>query len=97
MKEENKTPNWQESYKKCYDDNESGGSSRWLVTPDTLGVMIEGWREEARKEVLKEWLKKLPKVYEDNKLGRTDLTLNEMFERGYNSCLSQIKTILNQI
>jgi hypothetical protein len=41
--------------------------------------------------------KRLPDLYEDKKLGRTDLTLNEMFERGYNSCLLQCREIINSL
>ena len=52
---------------------------------------------EAKEQWRKEAVEKLPKQYEDKKLGRTDLTLNEMFERGYNSCLIQIRNLIEKI
>lgn len=33
---------WEITFKKFYDDNESGGSSRWLVSPGTVQVFIRG-------------------------------------------------------
>lgn len=36
---------WQEVFRMFYDDNESGGSSRWKVTPDTVKNFIIGLLE----------------------------------------------------
>jgi len=41
-------------YKSFFDDNENGGSSRWLVSPDTVEMFIDTMLEEQRKEIVKE-------------------------------------------
>ena len=40
-------------YKSFFDDNENGGSSRWLVSPDTVEMFIDTMLEEQRKEIVK--------------------------------------------
>ena len=52
---------WEILFRQMYNDNESGGSSRWLVSPDTvllffkstLSLQKNELREERRK--IKEW------------------------------------------
>ncbi len=39
---------WQERFKLFYDNNELGGSSRWLVSPNTVRLFVEN--ELARVE-----------------------------------------------
>lgn len=41
---------WEETYDMFYNDNEAGGSSRWLVSPDTVKVFIRGIIQQAKKE-----------------------------------------------
>lgn len=45
---------WQEVFKQFYDDNESGGSSRWLVTPDTVKIFIKGLLFSQNHEIIQE-------------------------------------------
>ena len=45
---------WKEIFRKTYNDNEAGGSSRWLITPTTAEVMIEGFIEQAVSERTRE-------------------------------------------
>ncbi len=45
----------------------------------------------------KEILEMIPKKYNDKKLGSTDLTSREWFERGYNSCIAQVINKINSI
>ncbi len=33
---------WMDQFRLFYDDNEAGGSSRWMVSPDTVERYIEG-------------------------------------------------------
>src|SRR3990167_7856352 len=33
---------WRDIFSTFYDKNENGGSSRWLVSPDTIKLFIEG-------------------------------------------------------
>lgn len=37
-----KNENWEETFNLFFDSNETGGSSRWLVTPDTVRNFIKG-------------------------------------------------------
>jgi len=34
--------NWEKIFSYFYDDNETGGSSRWKVSPDTVKSFIKG-------------------------------------------------------
>ena len=43
---------WKQVFRTLYDDNEAGGSSRWLVSPTTAQTMVEGFIEQARREAL---------------------------------------------
>lgn len=44
-----KPETWQDIFREFYDDNESGGSSRWKVAPNTVEVFISGVLSEAKK------------------------------------------------
>lgn len=41
---------WKKTFRLFYNDNESGGSSRWLVTPMTVEVFIIGILEREREK-----------------------------------------------
>ena len=45
------TPDWHKTFSLFHDDNEAGGSSRWMVTPDTVRVFIEGLLASTTREV----------------------------------------------
>ena len=53
---------WQEVFRRFYDDNEAGGSSRWLVTPMTVEIFIKGLLMEPIKG---EIYKRAEKLQED--------------------------------
>jgi len=38
--------NWKKVFREFYNDNEAGGSSRWLVAPNTVEIFIEGLLRE---------------------------------------------------
>ncbi len=42
MKENNNIEDWKKIYKTFFNDNEHGGSSRWLVNPDVVELFIIG-------------------------------------------------------
>ena len=45
---------WEITFQKFYNDNERGGSSRWLVAPNIVELFISSTLAEARKETVKE-------------------------------------------
>lgn len=47
-----KIKTWRKVFREFYNDNEGGGSSRWLVTPSTVEVFISGLLEKQKNELL---------------------------------------------
>jgi hypothetical protein len=65
------TMKWKEAFKKFYDTNESGGSSRWLVAPNIVELFIRSLLAETRKEERKNYYnychcKKPNRIYDKN-------------------------------
>ena len=44
--------NWKKLFREFYDDNECGGSSRWLVAPNIVEMFIDFQLRESRREVI---------------------------------------------
>lgn len=53
---------WKVTFRKFYDDNEQGGSSRWLVAPNVVEVFIRSVEAHARQEGKQEAVKRIKKV-----------------------------------
>jgi len=57
---EQKPIGWEETFKKFYDNNEVGGSSRWLVTPSTVRIFISNLLSSQKQELIhdiRKWTK----------------------------------------
>ena len=44
--------NWRKLFREFYDDNESGGSSRWKVAPNIVELFIESRLQESLREAV---------------------------------------------
>lgn len=45
-----------------YDDNESGGSSRWLVTPNTVEIFLRSSLNRTEQQTTKRLIRKIKKM-----------------------------------
>ena len=46
-------PSWEKVFRKFYNDNEQGGSSRWLVAPNIVELFIRSQRKQVIEEIQK--------------------------------------------
>lgn len=60
-----KTEEWRETFRKFYNDNEQGGSSRWLVAPNVVEVFIEASISHALAEREAGWKKTAKAAYDE--------------------------------
>lgn len=57
---------WKKIFKDFYDNNENGGSSRWLVAPNTvenfIAAELQKAEAEGAKRILNKWQEELRKL-----------------------------------
>jgi len=96
-----------EEFKKFYDKNESGGSSRWLVTPSTVSMWLRGvlaiqasqLTTKVREDTLKEVGELLIKAHDEKlviaKNGEVLVDRTRWAQSGRNDTLKDIEEQLD--
>ena len=97
-----KEEEWRKTFKVFYDDNKSGGSSRWLVTPQTVENFISSLLLFHNKELveklegMKYTFKKVDwgdGIISDEPVERDDISFAEA--RGFNTAIDDILSLLS--
>lgn len=90
------TVGWDKTvFRKFYDDNEAGGSSRWRVAPSTVEVFISGLLTSQRKQLLDTIERELGE--EKTQAPSDDSHTERTHAKGYNTLHAHIKGVIEEM
>ena len=89
-----KQSDYKEVFRKFYDDNESGGSSRWLVTPDTVERFIDGLLYSRTSRLLSELEGR--KLDELDYIKKDGQYFGEEKTQGYNQAIQEAQDLIKR-